>query len=81
MEDLQCIYSLQFGFREKHSTNHALIDITETIRLALDNKKIAVNHEILINKPDHYGIRGTANDWFSSYLENCSQFVSILGYE
>ena len=92
MEDLQCIYSLQFGFREKHLTNHALIDITETIRIALDNKKITcdvdlqkafdtVNHEILINTLDHYGIRGTANDWFSSYLKNRSQFVSILGYE
>ena len=30
-----CIY---FGFRKKHSTNHALIDITEAIRQALDNK-------------------------------------------
>ena len=28
LEDYQCIYSLQFGFRKKHSTNHALIDIT-----------------------------------------------------
>ena len=93
-EDSHCLYSLQFGFRKKHSTNHALIDITETIRQALDNKKIAcgvfvdlqkafdtVNHEILINKLDHYGIRGVANDWFSSYLKNRSQYVSILGFE
>ena len=94
LEDYQCIYSLQFGFRKKHSTNHALIDITETIRQALDNKKFAcgifvdlqkafdtVNHDILIAKLDHYGIRGTANDWFESYLKNRTQFVSILGYE
>ena len=93
LEDFQCIYSLQFGFRKKHSTNHALTDITETIRQALDNKKFAcgvfvdlqkafdtVNHDILIAKLDHYGIRGLANDWFSSYLKNRSQFVSILGY-
>jgi retron-type reverse transcriptase len=94
LEDCQCIYSLQFGFRKKHSTTHALIDITETIRQALDNKNIAcgvfvdlqkafdtVNHDILIVKLDHYGIRGTSNHWFSSYLNSRSQFVSILGYE
>ena len=94
MEYFQCIYSLQFGFRKKHSTNHALIDITETIRQALDNKKFAcgifvdlqkafdtVNHDILIAKLEHYGIRGSANDWFSSYLTNRSQFVSILGFD
>ena len=94
LEDFQCIYLLQFGFRKKHSTNHALTDITETIRQALDNKKFAcgvfvdlqkafdtVNHDILIAKLDHYGIRGVANDWFSSYLKNRSQFVSILGYD
>ena len=82
LEDFQCIYSLQFGFRKKHSTNHALIDITETIRQALDNKKFAcgvfvdlqkafdtVNHDILISKLEHYGIRGIANNWFSSYLK------------
>ena len=39
IEKDKCIYDLQFGFREKHSTNHALINITETIRSALDNNK------------------------------------------
>ena len=94
LEDNQCLYSLQFGFRKKHSTNHALIEITESIRQALGNKKIAcgvfddlqkafdtVNHDILVSKLEHYGIRGTANSWFSSYLKNRSQFVSILGFE
>ena len=37
-EDFNCIYELQFGFRAKHSTNHALIDITENVKSALDNK-------------------------------------------
>ena len=58
LEDYQCIYSLQFGFRKKHSTNHALMDITETIRQALDNKKFAcgvfVDHDILIDKLEHW---------------------------
>ena len=33
-----CIYELQFRFQAKHSTNHALIDITENVKSALDNK-------------------------------------------
>ena len=94
LEKFKCIYKLQFGFRTKHSTNHALINITETIRSALDSKKIAagifvdlqkafdtVNHEILIQKLNHYGVRGTVNKWFLSYLSNRSQSVSILGFE
>ena len=31
-----CLYKNQFGFRNSHSTNHALITLTETIREALD---------------------------------------------
>ena len=30
------IYNLQFGFRQQYSTSHALINITENIRKALD---------------------------------------------
>ena len=93
LEKHKCLYDLQFGFRTKHSTNHALIDITENIRQSLDNKHIAcgifvdlqkafdiVNHDILIKKLSHYGIRGIANNWISSYLRQRSQFVTILGF-
>ena len=93
LEDYECFYDLQFGFRNKHSTNHALIKITESIRTALDKNKIAygvfidlqkafdtVNHKILLGKLEHYGIRATANSWFESYLTGRSQFVSINGF-
>ena len=89
-----CIYNLQFGFREKHSTNHALFSITEKIREALDNNNFAcgifidlqkafdtVDHNILLQKLNHYGIRGVANNWFNSYLSNRTQFVSINGFQ
>ena len=36
LDDFNC--ELQFGFRAKHSTNHALIYITENVQSALDNK-------------------------------------------
>ena len=88
----KCIYDRQFGFRNRHSTNHALLDLIEDIRNAMDNNKFAVgvfvdlqkafdtvDHNILLNKLDHYGIRGVANNWFKSYLSNRKQFVTING--
>ena len=35
---------------------------------------------MLIQKLNYYGVSGTANNWFSSYLENRTQFVSINDY-
>ena len=94
LEEKNCIYSLQFGFRKKNATNDALIEITEKVRKALDNNEYAcgifvdlqkafdtVNHKILIKKLEHYGIRGCANNWFASYLDDRQQYVSILGFE
>ena len=35
------IYNLQFGFRQQYSTSHALSNITENIRKALDDGNIS----------------------------------------
>ena len=88
------IYNLQFGFRQQHSTSHALTKITESLRKALDDINIScgnfvdlqkafdtVDQQILLAKLNHYGIRGVSNDWFKSYLSNRNQYVSIYGYE
>ena len=87
-------YLLQFGFKQNYSTTHALISITETIRKYLDEGKFAcgifvdlqkaldtVEHDILLTKLEHYGVRGLANDWFKSYLSDRKQYVSINGHD
>ena len=86
------IYNLQFGFRQQHSTSHALINITENLRKGLNDGNIScgvfvdlqkafdtVDHKILLATLNHYGIRGISNDWFKSYLSNRNQYVSING--
>ena len=88
----EIIYKFQFGFRKQYSTNHALLSIVEQIRSALDKNMFTcgvfidlekafdtVNHQILLSKLNHYGIRGVANKWFSSYLSSRYQTVSLNG--
>ena len=83
LDKFHCLYKKQFGFRNAHSTNHALISITEEIRKALDNNEFScgvfldfqkafdtTNHKILIDKLHHYGIIGATLSWFESYLTN-----------
>ena len=90
IEKRNLIYDKQFGFRSHHSTEHAILSIVDKIQEAieggefscgifLDFKKAfdTVNHEILITKLEHYGIRGIAKEWFTSYLFNRRQFTSI----
>ena len=38
-----------------------------------------VNHDILLEKLEHYGIRGCALSWFRSYLSNKPQYVTYNG--
>ena len=45
------------------------------IKMAFD----IVNHDILIQKLDHCGIRGIANDLLKSYLRYRKQFVTLDG--
>ena len=76
-----------------HSTSHALISLIDLIKKYLDNDYFVcgvcidlqklfdtVKHEILLVKLDFYGIRGLANNWLKSFLENGKQYVNLPGY-
>ena len=79
----------QFGFRAKHSTAHALINAISHLQLAMDSGKSAlglfidfskafdtINHRILLDKLEIYGIRGNLHKVLSSYLADRYQYVS-----
>ena len=94
LNDQNVLYKKQFGFQKRFSTAHAVISLIENIEKAIDNKMFVcgvfvdlqkafdtVNHNILLHKLSHYGIRDITNCWFSSYLSNGKQFVTINGFD
>ena len=61
------LHTLQFGFRENHSTTHTLIKITDLIQKAIDKNEFAcgifidlqkafdtINHKILLKKLEYW---------------------------
>ena len=89
LDKYKVLYEQQYGFRKNYSTEYALIELSDKIAQAIDKKEFTVgifidlskafdtlNHEILLKKLAHYGIRGVANDWFRAYLCDRCQFVS-----
>ena len=75
------LYNNQYGFRSHHDTSMAVIDTVDKISAAMDSNEFSIglfidlskafdtlNHKILLQKLNHYGIRGVTLKWFESYL-------------
>jgi len=90
LDEKNLLNNKQFGFRKNHSTTHAVLSIVNNIQCAIEANEYScgifldlskafdtVNHQILLTKLNHYGIFGTAGNWFLSYLSNRKQFVTI----
>ena len=88
LEEEKILYQHQYGFQKKKSTEHAILAIQSKIVKSFENKEIpccvfldfakafdTVNHDILLYKLQHYGIRGISLNWFESYLKNRKQCV------
>ncbi len=82
----------QSGFKSGHSTETALLSVTEALRLARVASKSSVlilldlsaafdtvNHQILLSTLMKMVISGTALQWFKSYLSGRSSRVSWRG--
>ena len=81
-------YNKQFGFRNNLSTLHSILSITDLAQRAIDSGAYScgifldlrkafdtVDHKILLEKLQYYGVRGIVLDWFSSYLSDRWQYV------
>ena len=80
----------QYGFKKKHSTERAALELIDKIILDRDKGKIPINiyldlskafdtldHSILLHKLNHYGINGAALQLLKCYLNNRKQYVQI----
>jgi len=80
----------QFGFRSNRDTCLAVVDMIDildiynySMGLFVDLSKAfdTLDHAILIDKLEFYGVRGCALNWFRSYLSNRRRYVDYNGVQ
>ena len=77
-------------FRKGYSTEQAILEITDSLKKAIDKKLVTrgvflefskafgkINHDILLLKLYRYGMRGNPLRWFENYLQNRNQVVKV----
>ena len=88
LNDNNLLFSKQCGFMKGHSTDDTLIKLNDSIYDSFNQNKYTlgafidlskafdtVDHNILIDKLNSYGIKNNSLMWFLSYLSNRKQFV------
>ena len=90
LQQHELLHKTQSGFRAQHSCETALVNLIDLWLNTIDNSKMVgvvlvdfkkafdlVDHQILTNKLEIYGIKDEALMWFNTYLTNRKQQVAI----
>ena len=83
------LYKKQFGFQKQHLTDHAIVYLVNEILKSFENNCYTlgvfidltkaldmVDHNILLKKLFHYGVRDNTLKLLQNYLHNRKQYIA-----
>ena len=85
---------LQLAYTPNHSTETALVKVTNDILCALDNRQCVylvlrdlsaafdtIDHSVFLSRLEDYGVTGSVAEWMKSYLSGRHQMIDINGIQ